>query len=330
MITGVPAVVLTAAAACPYFKTFWRFNILNPKHWSLILDKWNNGWVVSKTTEYLFLFSLLMLPVAALIVWIVFYKLRWKKILTLPLAPLRNRQKKTLEKRSLAAAVGKPEDLKKAPAPKHAAHKVPDKLSRLRGTQAPQQHSAPAAANTASAAASAPSGDFWSDLAARLENAGVFVLREMKIGSCPTNLIAVTQDGLFMLCAGPEDGQVWTTRDRANPPVWTTETNAVIPSPLAVLQQGRAALRKLLAENGAANLNVNACLFLDHGQIANLTDTLNYLAEIDLTVLRMPTCSIQDLPDTNAIVEYIKSQPASDKTLNDVVAVALLSMMSGG
>lgn len=126
IISGLTAFAATGMVARAYFLHFWKFDLFLTKHWNLIWRKWNAGWIVSKNTEYVFLISLLALPLIAAAVWFLFYRTRWQKLLKMPLEPLQKRKKKELEKKSLEAARGDPEKLKKAPAPKHTARKLPE------------------------------------------------------------------------------------------------------------------------------------------------------------------------------------------------------------
>lgn len=76
-----------------------------------------------------------------------------------------------------------------------------------------------------------------------------------------------------------------------------------------------------------AGLDVNCCMILDHGNVTNPDELLKYLEAWDISVLRMGSCQTASLPDTHALIEYIKSQPVSSQTLNDAVAVAILDLM---
>ena len=337
LFSGAVAFSALVAVARSYFLSFWHFNILSAAHWNLILHKWNAGWVLRKTSEYTFLLSFLAAPVVLAVLWYVCYKIRWAKILTAPLAPFTNRKKKALEKRSLQAAVGNPADLKKASAPKHAAPKIPENLRRLRGTPA-----APAAQTSASSPASrADTGttreteavsraDSWNRLAAELEAAGIYVLRELTVFQCNISILAVTQDGLFMLCEGPSAGSVWTANETAEKPFWKTEDGAVVPSPLHAMLHARKEFKRLIGETAPAyaGIPVNGCLFLDHGTVANIGDVLNFLSEVDLSMLRTGSCKMSELPDTNALTDYIKSLSKPEQRLNDAVAYSVVGLMN--
>lgn len=333
IISGLTAFAATGMVARAYFLHFWKFDLFLTKHWNLIWRKWNAGWIVSKNTEYVFLISLLALPLIAAAVWFLFYRTRWQKLLKMPLEPLQKRKKKELEKKSLEAARGDPEKLKKAPAPKHTARKLPEKLVRLRGMQSTLKQRADSA--SAAAGGNARLTDtvltgpqIWDNLVQTLESSGVFVLREMTLTACRVNLLAVTQDGLFMLCSGPEDGNTWTVDENRH--VWTTEQGTVLPSPLQMLIKGRDELKNLISADSPAykNIAINCCLLLDHGKITNVDNMLNYLTTVDLSVLRTGSCNMSELPDTDALIEYIRSMPKADRALNDAVAVAVLSLMN--
>ena len=170
--------------------------------------------------------------------------------------------------------------------------------------------------------------DLWEKLAHSLEAEKIFILRQMKIKNFPVNIFAITQEGVFLLCEGPAAGHSWEIDEAANPPVWKTET-APIPSPLRPLVESKAVLQKYFAEKMPqyAGLDVNCCMILDHGNVTNPDELLKYLETWDISVLRMGSCQTTSLPDTHALTEYIKSQPASSQALNDAVAVAILDLM---
>lgn len=336
LFSGAVAFSALVAVARSYFLSFWHFNILSATHWNLILQKWNAGWVLHKTGEYVFLCSLLAAPFVLAALWCVCYKIRWAKLLSAPLVPIKNRQKKALEKKSLQAAVGNPADLKKAPAPKHSAPKIPEKLRRLRGTPvAPaMQASAPQTVQPDTGAARKSETfsriGLWNRLAAELEAAGVYVLRELTVFQCNISILAVTRDGLFMFCEGPSTGSVWTADETAEKPFWKTEDGTVFDSPLHALLHARKEFRKLIAETAPvyADIPVNGCLFLDHGRIDNINDVLTFLSEVDLSILRTGSCRMSELPDTNALTDYIKSLSKSDQRLNDAVAYSVVGLMT--
>ena len=68
-------------------------------------------------------------------------------------------------------------------------------------------------------------------------------------------------------------------------------------------------------------------MLLDHGEIKNIPELLSYIEQVDVSVLRMGNCQSKDLPDSNALIEYIKSLPQSNQETNDAIAVAILDMM---
>lgn len=168
----------------------------------------------------------------------------------------------------------------------------------------------------------------WNGLAETLEKANVFIFREMKINSYPTNIIAVTQESVFILSEGPAVGEEWTIAEDEQIPVWRVGKDS-ISSPLRPLVKARDDLKKYIEEElpQQASLAVNACLILDHGNITNPPDLITKLETWDISVLRMGTSSVEALPGTNALIEYIKSQPASTQEVNDAVAVAILDLM---
>ena len=150
----------------------------------------------------------------------------------------------------------------------------------------------------------------------------------MKIKSFPVNILAITQEGLFLLCEGPDTGANWEVREDADPAVWKT-TEGDIPSPLRPMLEARQALQNYFESEMPqySDLGINCCMILDHGNIINTDELLKSLEEWDISVLRMGICKTSALPDTNALIEYIKSQPVSSQALNDEMAVAILDLM---
>ena len=340
LFSALLAAVLFYVAVRSFFDHFWGFDIISERHWKHILNKWQDGWVIRKPKEVFFFISLLSLIPCYFCMWWLVYIWPWKKIFLFPLTYLENRKKAKLQAQSLAAALG-PADRKEALAAKKEPEKVikisSEKLhhiDHLRGKGAAVSHSAAAAPHQDQPAA-ASSGEtvdrftLWESLEQSLEAENIFVLRQMQIRSFPVNLFAITESGLFLLCEGPELGTVWETDDEAVPAVWITENKDKIPSPLRNMLVARGALKKYFKEKMPqyADLNVNCCLILDHGDISNTDKMLTFLDKWDISVLRMGSCKTSALPDRNALIEYIKSQPASSQELNDAVAVAILDLM---
>lgn len=344
LFSGLAAFLLLSWCARFSFKIFWNFNVFSARHWQLIWNKWNSGWIVTKPGEIAFLLTVILLPALFLIAWIICYRIRWKNIVLFPFALLEKRKKKALLKKSLAAAAGPTPDLKLPVAAKPAVKKsLPKELNRLRGTPqvsaVSKDRSVPSSGGGQQLSSNSSEirqeneavsrAKLWDQLAEKLEQAGIFIFREMKIKNCQTNILAVSQESLYLLCEGPAEGNVWTVDEKSDRPRWTTEKNVVLPSPLRPLISGRDEIKRYIAENipAYAALDVNCCLFLDHGTIANVPDMLSFLEEVDLSVLRLGSCKSTELPDTNALIEYIKSQTKSDQALNDAVAVAILDLM---
>ncbi|MBR1777751.1 MAG: hypothetical protein IJ752_04110 [Alphaproteobacteria bacterium] len=250
-----------------------------------------------------------------------------------------NKKKAKLQAQSLAAALG-PANRQEALLTKKEPEKVikisSQKLhhiDQLRGKGSSASHSSHTGNAVQGQATPANAGldrfTLWENLAKGLEAEKIFTLRQMKIRSFPVNLFAITQDSLFLLCEGPEQGNVWETEDEASPAVWKTETGEKISSPLQDMVNARSVMQKYIKDKipQHAKLGINCCMILDHGDISNTDKMLTFLDKWDISVLRMGTCKTSALPDTNALIEYIKSQPASSQELNDAIAVAILDLM---
>lgn len=354
LFSAAVSLVLFYLIARGVFLYFWRFDISSTRHWMHIWNKWQSGWVFHKPKEVMFFISVLGLLPAYFVIWFTVHSSGG--LFRLPLVYLQNRKRAKLQAQSLAAALG-PAD-KKAAAPKkeqpkiHVSSQKMQHIDQLRGKKVNVQraitehhhapadnnaaaigdnnesrHSAPVAVSKEEEAASR--FDLWEKLAQQLEKEHVFILRQMKVGSFPVNTLAVTQEGVFLLCEGPAEGVEWTVDEAANPPVWHTEKQD-IPSPLRPLVNAKIRLREYIETHMPQyiGLSVNCCMILDHANIVNPDDLMNALAEWDISVLRMGACRTQSLPDTGALLEYIKSQPASDQTLNDAIAVTILDLMA--
>lgn len=352
LFSAVVGAVLFYIIARGIFLFFWNFDLISERHWTHIWNKWQGGWVIRKPKEVLFFIAVLLLIPGFLLTWLSVYVFPWLKFFRLPLTYFEKKKKERLQAQSLAAAVG-PADKQKALSSKK---KEPEKvikisaeklqhIDQLRGKKAGVQHAitANSAAVEDGAAAARPRTegkmpskedeavarfDLWEKLAHSLEAEKIFILRQMKIKNFPVNTFAITQEGIFLLCEGPAPGHSWEIDEAANPPVWKTET-APIPSPLRPLVESKAVLKKYFAEKMPqyAGLDINCCMILDHGKVTNPDELLKYLETWDISVLRMGSCQTTSLPDTHALTEYIKSQPASSQALNDAVAVAILDLM---
>ena len=327
------------------FLFFWNFDIISERHWLHIWNKWQSGWVIQKPREVLFFIAVLLIVPGFLLTWFCVHSFPWLKLLRLPVTYFEKKKKEQLQAQSLAAALG-PADKQQA---LNTKKKEPEKvikissqklqhIDQLRGKKTGLQH---AVAGQASAEGHHPTNkmptkedeavirfDLWEKLANSLEKEKIFILRQMKIKSFPVNTFAITQEGLFLLCEGPAPGHSWEVDEEANPPVWKTET-APIPSPLRPLVEAKAVLQDYFAEKMPqyANLDINCCMILDHGNVTNPDELLKYLEKWDISVLRMGSCQTNSLPDTHALIEYIKAQQTSSQTLNDAIAVAILDLM---
>ena len=280
--------------------------------------------------------------------WFLFYLFPLKKILLSPKTYFENKKKAALQAKSLAAALG-PANPQEALASKKAPAKVvkisSEKLHHIDHLRGKGNQAAAPAPSTPAPSASAPSTpsapaksqqqteasarfDLWNGLSEGLEKAGIFILRRMKVQSFPVNIFAITKESLFLLCEGPAEGNTWTVKEKAAAPVWETDSGK-IPSPLRPMVNAKKILRTYFAKEMPeyADLNVNCCMILDHGDVLNTDDLLAYLEEEDVSVLRMGSCKTKTLPDTHALIEYIKSQPTSSKKQNDAMAVAILDLM---
>ncbi|MBO4520963.1 MAG: hypothetical protein J5787_07125 [Alphaproteobacteria bacterium] len=319
------------------FLFFWRFDLFTPKHWQLILTRWKSGWVLHKPKEIIFLISLLLLIPGYFLTCFLVYIFPLKKVLLSPITYLKNKKREKLESQSLAAALGPAEKKMPAKQPKKKAptNKPPSEkqaaINHLRGMKAPGTAAAPSSPGAAGAqgATNDPATRFelWNKLAKELEAAKIFILRHMKINSFSINITAITQEGVFLLCEGPEQSADWETNENATPAVWKSEKGE-IPSPLRPMIETKKALTKYFAEKNRkyANLGINCCLILDHGSIKNTDTLLSFLENEDISVLRMGICKTDALPDSNALVSFIKSQGVSSPEINDAVAVAILDL----
>ena len=320
----------------------WRFDLISPKHWHHILVRWRSGWVLHTSKEIVFFVSVLLLIPGYLLTCFLIYIFPLKKILLSPLTFLKNKKKARLQSKSLAAALG-PADKKlpvKQPKKKEPSNKPLSKkqaaINHLRGMKAPGEAAAPSSAGGASgpqATANDPATrfDLWNKLAQELESAKIFILRHMKINSFPINITAITQEGVFLLCEGPEQSADWETNENASPAVWKS-AKGEIPSPLRPMIETKNAMVRYFEEKNPeyAHLGINCCLILDHGNITNTDTLLSFLENEDISVLRMGICKTEALPDSKALVSFIKSQGVSSPEINDAVAVAILDLSGEG
>ncbi len=345
-----------------YFLTGWKFDLLKPKHWEFAANKWKAGWVMNTAKEMMFFGGFVAVIPVWICLWVAAYVLPLKKIFTFPADVLKKRKAEKLLKKSIEAAKG-PADIQAALAAKKPKRKdgaakpkiAPEEMSKIDRLRGKAVHAQPAAATTgtfgdasfndapqtvdqsaASAATPAePSPErrlqaihMWDDLIEALEKNNIFIFREMKIGRYETNLIAVTEEGVFIMAQGPQIGENWFVSENEAPPVWREGRDA-LASPLRSITEARNKLRDTLAKDFPqyAGLAVNACLVMDYGGILNPNDLLEKLEEWDVSVLRTGSCKTVDLPDVSALISYIKSQTPSTQELNDAVADVILTLM---
>ncbi len=354
-----------------YFHAGWRFDIMKVSHWQYLADKWNSGWVMSTPKEMMFFAGFVAIIPVWLTTWVLCYIMPWKGILLFPLTLLKKRKAEKLLQKSIEAAKGPENiqaalAAKKA-APKETAHKAPKissdkmtKIDKLRGrtshahSAAPQpvqtagtfeepvqtQHQpvSPTALPSAETPQTAAASDqksrtlqVWDDLAALMEKSGIFIFREMKIGAYETNIIAVTNENVFLLSEGPKLGSNWTVCENDTPPVWKDGKDA-LASPLRPLLDARNKLKEHLDAEFPqySSLVVNACLVLDHGNVTNTKALIEKLEEWDMSVLRTGTCKTTDLPEVGALLSYIRTQAQATQEVSDAIADTLLFLMETG
>lgn len=339
LFSAMVAAVLFYVIARQGFLYFWKFDLLSERHWQHIIEKWKDGWTLRKPKEVMFFLGLLFLLPSYFGVWLLVYIFPLKKILLSPKTFFDNRRKAKLQAQSLAAALG-PANKQELLAAKKDSDKVIKissqklhQIDHLRGKGATGHNEDDTAHHTKQTAAPKANDvvsrfELWENLANGLESKKIFILRHMKIKSIPVNTFAITQEGLFLLFEGPEEGENWEVCENVSPAVWKTEKGS-IPSPLRTMVEAKNVLYEYLANETPlySNLGINCCMILDHGNVTNPEEMLKYLEKWDISVLRMGTCKTSTLPDTNALIEYIKSQPEASQTLKDAIAVAILDLM---
>ncbi|MBR4126908.1 MAG: hypothetical protein IKR09_04995 [Alphaproteobacteria bacterium] len=313
------------------------------------MQKWQNGWILRTSKEMYFVAALLFLIPGYLIFWFIVYCFPLKKILLFPVSFAQNRKKAKLQAQSLAAAIG-PADRIKAPVSKKEQRKAAQTvkapsekmklINQLRGKSV-SQHTATEAASPIAAGKDAPAQkntpeqenasrfDLWEKFANSLESANIFAVRQITIKNVVFNLIAFTQNALFLIREAPEESASWETHDGDTPAVWKTQKGD-IPSPLVPMIETRKLLQTYIDEHFSeySNISLNFCMILDHGTITNPDAFLAFLEQNNLSALRMGSCKTTALPDSAALVEYIKSQPASSAEMNDAFALAFLDLMT--
>ncbi|MCQ2914389.1 MAG: hypothetical protein MJ247_04270 [Alphaproteobacteria bacterium] len=345
LLSAIISIVVVFVVQWFIYKSLWRFDISNIRHWNMIVDKWNNDWIVSSKSEFLFLGGIILMPVFMGILTLLVYKI----VFTKSSKPKKKKTSKVTDAKYI------PSDLVKSKQNQTIKKVLPKKLSSLRGVggpvqnntvqtnnvvSEPQQTNAPAPKQQSSvqqtqankAMSSIEIADYqvgiWKNLASVFEKAGMYILQDMPVGELNANIISFSQSGIFLLCAGPEKGNVWKVNDMNGRATWTTEDGEEIPSPFVNMDKAKKLLKSYIENNlpEYAQLEVNACMMMDHGYISNMTDMLSYIEGIDVSVLRMGQCTSKELPDTGALIEFIKSQGKSSSQLNDDIAGALLDL----
>ena len=330
LFSAIAAAALFYFIARHTFLFFWKFDLLSSKHWNHIIGKWKSGWVLHKPKEIFFFVSLLLLLPGYFFTWFIVYIFPLKRILFAPKTFIENRKKAKLQAQSLAAALGPADKTQLLKTPEKKEHKAVSPkmaaLDRLRGKK-PIESAPPATKQAAPDNTAATRFDLWEKLAKDLDAAKIFNLRYMKIHSFVVNILAVTQESVFLLCEGPSQGESWEVNDEASPPVWKTE-NGDIPSPLTAMITAKNTLQNYLEEQNSAyaSMNINCCLILDHGNITNTDVLLAFLEKENISVLRMGSCKSSVLPDPNALIGYITSQGTSSQETNDAIALAILDL----
>lgn len=326
----VATIVVTAFAYLLFKNVFGGFDIFNLNHWAKVYDKWETGWIFSTSREYAFIISILLYPIAIVLACFLLNK-KFSE-------PPKEKIKKVDQKQLDAQRKKMEQDLIKKKSAQPSKTKIPSQLSNLRGIGTRIQASASANQSQQNSNTNLDANatsqnispiDLWTKLASDMERQGIFVLKEMNIAGTPVDLTVVTEANVFLIISGPTSGSSWQTFDEFSPSVWVTETGEKIPSPISKMVEIKNAFSNFLKSrnNQYSNLEVGCCMLLDHGEVKNIPEMLSYIEKVDVSVLRMGSCKSTDLPDSSALIEYIKSLPQSNQETNDAVAIAILDMM---
>ncbi len=62
-----------------FYQNNWRFNVFSLESWSYIYHEFIGGWVISATSDWIFLWVLILAIPAFIIGWNVCVKIRWRK-----------------------------------------------------------------------------------------------------------------------------------------------------------------------------------------------------------------------------------------------------------
>lgn len=307
---------------------FWRFDVLNAKHWKMIWRRWEDGTSFSTPKEVSFLLLIVLAPLFFGLLCFISYRIDWLNVLFFPFKKLRKAKKeKEIEKARHEAMSSATVAMKKAPAAK-GGRPLPEKILRLRGTVQRTLASSHGGENDRTADNAITDQNIWGTLEKGLERNDIFTLREMEFCGCKFGLTAITTEGVYLLSSGPAAGNAWTTRDNADPPVWITETGEHLPSPVVTVQKARDALQQEILQKFPqfGDLTVNASVVLSHGKVETMQDLLSYLQETDMSVLRAGSCKVAGLPESTAIVELIKTQKQPSNELANAVSQAILNL----
>lgn len=358
LFSFILSAVIFHIAAGFFFRFFWNFDIFSSRHWGLIQAQWERGYNFNKPKEIMFFAAIVLSIPSYLFFWFLTYIFPWNRFFFFPVNYWKKRKKEKLLAKSIAAATGPglSEPVTKKKEPQKVKPPPSDKMKeidRLRG-KGTSGHSAPVPQSqhpqeastghlpqqTASSQTVSDSElteadealarvEYWEELVETLEAANLFVFREMKIGAFVINTLVVTGDGIFFLCEGPVEGKTWEINEKANPPSWKLQDGSILLSPLRPMINARDKMRDYIEKEMPEynHVSVNACMIVDHGNILNTNDLLRNLENWDVSVLRMGTCKTEILPDTTALIGYIKSQTPSTQEMNDAVAIAILDLM---
>lgn len=81
---GVAWTTLYAYVVSLLMRYFWHFEFLNPRYWKIINKFWQNGGIIDTTSEYMFIFTIILIIPLWVLGWKKAIKLDYIKVIFFP------------------------------------------------------------------------------------------------------------------------------------------------------------------------------------------------------------------------------------------------------
>ena len=327
----------------------WHFQLFSRRSWSFISNEFEQGWMLSSTSDWIFLLTLLLAIPTFLYLWYLCAKIRWrrllKKIIKALLWPFKKLCKKNTKKKSHVLAPpppalgSKPTVITSRPQP--VGHSGP--IVNILQQPASAQNTGTGPTFTGNTTALAPStppnftssetpwqtnlGDsslnnmpledielpqrepVVENIPELFENAGYHLIPNVKVLSQKLDFLALSADKALAILLDKEPGDWLAEEEPFNGEAPLWFSE--IDHRVSPIYDLKKSVTELQKKISPVlpDIKVHAFMIEQKGNIINAEEMLKIWKELDVTVTRTDIGGMEDLPVTATVIE--PAQPAS-------------------